>query len=414
MNTSKIIGCILILVGTCIGAGILALPLVSAAAGFTMSALLATGIWILMTVTALLVLEINLTFPNDSNSLGVMAKKILGRSGQAVTWITLLLLLYSVLAAYTSGASALFHSMFHLVGNINFPNWGSALLFVGILGGAVFWSTKTVDYTNRFLMVFKGLFLIASIALLMPYVDLPKIMPHQEIHHSKYLGAAAPIFLTAFTFHMLIPSLRNYLKNDNRKELWLIVICGTTIPFILYLLWLIANLGTVPLLGEVNSFTAIKRANTSVEGLVGAISAIVNNKLVTTAIGGFSNISMATSFLGVGLGLFDFLADGFKRSNTRFGRLQTSLLTFIPPLIFALYYPEGFVIALGYAAIFIAILLVILPAIMAYSLRQTGKVKLDTNINKILFNKMLLIGIIVIATILIALQILGSLNLLPT
>lgn len=59
--------------------------------------------------------------------------------------------------------------------------------------------------------------------------------------------------------------------------------------------------------------------------------------------------ALATSFLGVALGLFDYLADLFQRSNTAAGRLQTGAITFPPPLAFALFYPRGFVMALGYA-----------------------------------------------------------------
>ena len=49
------------------------------------------------------------------------------------------------------------------------------------------------------------------------------------------------------------------------------------------------------------------------------------------------------------------------------------MLTFVPPFAFALLYPEGFVLALGYAAIFATILIVILPALMVYKLRRNTK-----------------------------------------
>jgi tyrosine-specific transport protein len=37
----------------------------------------------------------------------------------------------------------------------------------------------------------------------------------------------------------------------------------------------------------------------------------------------FADLALATSFLGVALGLFDYLADLFQRRNTAAGRLQT-------------------------------------------------------------------------------------------
>lgn len=46
----------------------------------------------------------------------------------------------------------------------------------------------------------------------------------------------------------------------------------------------------------------------------------------------FADLALATSFLGVALGLFDYLADLFQRRNTAAGRLQTGAITFLPPL----------------------------------------------------------------------------------
>ncbi|PMC11863.1 hypothetical protein CJ207_25730, partial [Klebsiella aerogenes] len=33
------------------------------------------------------------------------------------------------------------------------------------------------------------------------------------------------------------------------------------------------------------------------------------------------------------------------------GRIQSGVITFLPPLAFALFYPRGFVMALGYAGV---------------------------------------------------------------
>ncbi len=42
----------------------------------------------------------------------------------------------------------------------------------------------------------------------------------------------------------------------------------------------------------------------------------------------FSNFAVASSFLGVTLGLFDYLADLFGFDDSAVGRLKTALLTF--------------------------------------------------------------------------------------
>ena len=70
---SKALGSILIVAGTAIGAGMLASPVVTAAAGFSHAALLMIGLWALMCTTALLTAEAALAFPSGYNGFNTMA-----------------------------------------------------------------------------------------------------------------------------------------------------------------------------------------------------------------------------------------------------------------------------------------------------------------------------------------------------
>lgn len=366
MGTGKLIGSCLILIGTTIGAGMLALPLVSGTSGFLSASIIMIAIWALMTITGLFVLEVNLSLNSSACSFSSMADKTLGKPGKVIAWITCLLLLYALTAAYMSGAASLLSTLMSSF-SIKIPNFIYAILFTLAFGGAVFWSTKTTDYLNRSLISLKGILLLTTFVLLLPHISITNLLQIHNTTATKSLIGMIPIFLCAFGYQTIIPSLRVYIGNMPR-ELKAIIVSGTTVSLIIYLLWLAVTLGIVPLTG-INSFTTISQNNGSVGELINTIIILTNSKWLSSAINGFSDIAMTTSFLGVTLGLFDFLADGFKRSNTRSGRLQTALLTFIPPLMFAYYYPRGFLLALDYAAIFVTILEVILPALMVYKLR---------------------------------------------
>lgn len=408
MKTNRYLGSILILIGTTIGAGMLALPLISATTGFILTSILLSLVWALMAATGLLVLEANLVFSTESCSFSTMAAKALGPIGKYVAWISCLLLLYSLTAAYTAGAASLLSNLFNILFAIKVPSWVNAILFVTVLGSTVFWSTKAVDYANRSLLSIKGILLIGSLIFLAPHVNFLTLLSDQSPHSAKYLWQAAPIFLCAFGYHAVIPSLRIYL-GDEVKQLKSIIIWGSAIPLFFYLLWLATTLGIIPLIGN-HSFIAITKNNGSVGEFIQTISFFADNNLFTAFINGFANIATTTSFLGVSLGLFDFLADGFKRSNTRYGRFQTTLLTYIPPTIFALFYPQGFVIALGYAAIFVAILEVILPGLIVYQLRKNATLTFPY---QMWGGNLLLWLIVVIGALFIIIQIMASLNLLP-
>ncbi len=366
---NRTIGSVFILIGSAIGAGMLALPLVGAAAGFYFSTILLILIWLLMTFTALLTLEINLAFKPYENSFGTMAKATLGRPGQIITWLSYLLLLYATTAAYIDGSTSLLGLVLTRFMHIKIPLYINIIAITLVFGTIVFLGTRLVDFFMRSLLSIKGILLIIGIAVLIPYVDVSKLA-HQE-SSLKYLAIAAPIFLNAFGFHFVIPSIANYSSRRPKILQW-VIITASTIPLIIYIFWLFVTFGIVPLHGDL-SFATIAHTNSTVGGLVQTLVTLARSKTTLVCVNLFADIAMTTSFLGVALGLFDFLADGFKRSNAYTGRFQTALLTFIPPLIFALFYQHGFLLALEYSAIFAVILEIFLPALMVYQLRRSNQ-----------------------------------------
>lgn len=408
MNTSKFIGSIMILIGTTVGAGMLQLQTVSASAGFTLASILMLVMWLLSILTGLMIIEVNLALPIHACSFSSMAERTLGAFWKAITWISYLFLLYSITWAYISGGTSLITSTIEYVFHIKLPSWVSAISFTAILGSSVFLGTKIVDYFNRSLISIKGVLLLVTLVLVLPHIDLDKLVAAQNIEQAKYLWIAAPIFMLSFFYHSVIPSLRIYI-GDKPLELKRIVIYGATISLIIYLLWLAATLGTVPLFGD-NSFASLAQSKGSVGEFVQTMATIINNKWIASSISCFSSIAMTTSFLGVTLGLFDFLADGFKVPNTKSGRSKTAVLTFLPPLMLAVFYPKGFALALYCAAIFIAIISLILPPLMVYRLRKNPNLKSPYRMfgGNALFALVLIIGII-----LLILPVMSNLHLLP-
>lgn len=114
-----------------------------------------------------------------------------------------------------------------------------------------------------------------------------------------------------------------------------------------------------------------------------------------------------TSFLGVSLSLSDFLADGFKIKKNARGRFIITLLTFLPPLFFSLTFPNVFVDALKYAAIFVAILLGILPAAIVWSGRY--RLKLESKF-KVFGGRSLLLLIMLVSLIVIVVDVIDQLH----
>ena len=117
-------------------------------------------------------------------------------------------------------------------------------------------------------------------------------------------------------------------------------------------------------------FIGIAEKGGNIDVLVQALSGVLNSRSLDLLLVVFSNFAVASSFLGVTLGLFDYLADLFGFDDSAVGRLKTALLTFAPPVVGGLLFPNGFLYAIGYAGLAATIWAAIVPALLARASRK--------------------------------------------
>jgi tyrosine-specific transport protein len=370
----------------------LALPVISSFAGFLPSFVLLAACWFFLFVTALILLDVNLAFPGEVNLI-TMAGRTLGIAGKVVCWVTYLLLLYSLTAAYIAGSSPLFLQFVKWTTGWDAPTWIGPFPLLFLFGLFVYLGTQVVDWVNRLLMLGLIFAYCLLVAFLPPHIQ-PDLLQHID---AKAIWIAIPVVFTSYGFHIIIPTLTTYLHHDVKK-LRLTLFVGSLIPFVVYALWELLILGVIPLQGEHGLIVTYLNGETGVASL----SHILHNSWITTVANAFSFFAIVTSFLGVSLSLSDFLTDGFHMKRFSLGREFACLLTFIPPLIFVLAYPSGFIMALQFAGIFVAILLCALPALMAWNLSTY----------RTLPRRALLVVVILLSLFAIGIDILGEVGVL--
>ena len=355
---TKLLGGILLIVGTAIGGGMLALPIATAEAGFTNSLVLLLLCWFIMTASAFLVLEVNLWLPANTNIIS-MSRILLGRWGESIAWVSYLLLFYSVLAAYMAGGGDFLNGLLINLG-LKIPNWLSIFLFTAILSYVVYQGIHYVDYVNRGLMFSKLSIYILLTLFILPSISSTKLKDGNFL----YLTSGATVMITSFTFANIIPSLRTYFKDDIPK-LRKAILIGSLIPLFCYLFWDLCIMGVLPREGT-NGLINMLHSKHSTSEFVMQLSNTLNNSLITFLTRIFTSICLATSFLASGLSLSDFLADGLRTSKRGKGGVIVYLATFLPPMTVVLFYPGAFIGALSYAGIYCAILFILLPSLMAW------------------------------------------------
>jgi tryptophan-specific transport protein len=116
-----------------------------------------------------------------------------------------------------------------------------------------------------------------------------------------------------------------------------------------------------------------------------------------------------SSFLGVTLGLFDFIADKFAFDDSHFGRFKTSLVTFLPPTIGGLLFPNGFVYAIGLAGLSAVVWGVVVPTLCA----KVSREKIGNPLYRVWGGNMLLYFMFAYGAVLAICYVLAALGLLP-
>ena len=356
---NKTVGSTLLVAGTMIGAGMLAMPLTSAGIGFDFTLVLLLGLWALLTFSALLFVELYQTAESDAG-IGTLAEQYFGKTGRIIATAVLIIFLYALIAAYISGGGSLLKDLLPE----SFGDKVSILLFTVIFGSFIVIGTHSVDKINRVLFFVMLAAFAVVLSLMLPEIKFDNLMA-TPIDNALIISAS-PVFFTAFGFHGSIPSLNKYL-DGNVKALRISILVGSAITLCAYILW---QMSTHGLLTQ-NEFLQILKEDATLNGLVKATLAITGSNMIAGAVKLFSTLALVTSFLGVGLGLLECIEDLLKRSfNISAGRISLGLMTFIPPLVFALFYPEGFILALGYAGQMFAFYAVVLPVSLVWKARR--------------------------------------------
>lgn len=362
MKLNRTIKGALLIAGTSIGGGMLAMPVELSLGGFVPSVLIYLICWGLMACTGLLFLEVSMWIKGESNIIS-MAEKTLGSTGQAVAWVLYLFLFYSLSLSYVSGCGALIAQIFPDI----VPDELGPLLFVLLFSPFVFCGARVVGKINALFMFGLGICYFLFVYFGTPHVNL------ELLQHKNWTLALVglPVAFTAFAYQGTVPTLIHYL-NHNAKDARTAIILGSSIPFVAYIIWQALILGIVPVEGPGGLAEALANDDNAVHPL----RLFIDNQYVYLIGQFFAFFAMVTSFFGVTIGLQDFLADGLSIKKTAKGKLLLACLVFVPPLVISYFYPKVFLTALSYAGGFgCATLLVLFPVLMVWSGRYRMKLK---------------------------------------
>lgn len=361
-SLGHVFGGTLLIAGTMVGVGMLALPVATGEGGLLPAIIIYLLCWLFMLCTGLLMLEVCSWMPPDSNLI-TMSERLLGKVGKNICWVVYLFLFFTVMIAHIlTGGGILFE-----ISKAAIPLWLSTVLYVALFSPIVYLGTQWVDRLNIVLMLGVVISYLIFVLAASSYVEVS----HFSRTNWPKAWMALPVLFTAFTYQVIIPTLMTYMNRDVKK-VRLSILLGTTIPLVLYLVWECLILGIVPAEGPNGLIAAAKAGQTAVMPL----KQIIRSSFVFNVGKAFAFFTMTTSYIALALAYLDFLADGLKIKKRGFTKILLCLGVFVPPTIIALTYSNLFITALGYAGGFsCAILFGLYPPLMAWVGRYIKKLK---------------------------------------
>ena len=304
--------------------------------------------------TGLLILEACIWMPKDANLI-TLSSRLLGKWGKACCWALYLFLFSCLMIAHIAGGGGV---VADLSGG-TLPNWFGTILYVLIFSPIVYFGALWVDRINLILIVGIAITYLFFVSSSVHYVN-PSLLTRMDWGKVWW---ALPVVFTAFGYQSLIPTLFNYM-NRNVNKVRLAMICGTTIPLIIYVIWEFLILGIVPLEGKNGLLEALHKG----ESAVNPLGNYIHNPGLLTIGRAFAFFAMTTSYLGISVAFVDFLLDGLKLSKKGTSKALVCAVIFLVPTLITLINPHLFISALSIAGgIGVALLLGAMPVLMVWA-----------------------------------------------
>ena len=349
-----LVGGTLLVAGTSIGVGMLALPVATARSGFVPSIFVYLLCWLFMLGTGLLILEACIWMPKGANLI-TLSSRLLGRWGKGFCWVLYLFLFSCLMIAHIAGGGGVVSD---LTGGA-LPSWFGTILYVLLFSPVVLFGALWVDRFNLGLIVGIVITYLFFVSSSISYVT-PSLLTRMDWGKMWW---SLPVVFTAFGYQSLIPTLFNYM-NRNVTKVRLAIIFGTTIPLVIYILWEFLILGIVPLDGSGGLLQSLQKG----ESAVNPLGNYIRNPTLLTMGRAFAFFAMTTSYLGISIAFIDFLLDGLKLPRKGRPKILVASMIFLVPLLITLINPHLFISALSIAGgIGVALLLGAMPIVMVWA-----------------------------------------------
>ena len=348
-----------LVMGNVLGVGVLALPIKCGLSGFVPALIAIVLVWAVMLISAwVIAYKINIE-KSDSFDIPSFYGNSLGKAGKWVAIACNLILLYGVLVAYLGGISTMVSSLV----KSSFPDLPISkslitVVYFSILTTMILFGMEALRKGNMIVVAVIWISFFGLVLTGVSQFDAEKL----AYTDWKLMVVGLPVAVSAFHFHNIIPTVSRALKHDVvacRKAIFV----GVFLGLLINLIWVTVVMGTMAESGYGLSKDTIEEAYWHGLPATVPMADILKSRVFTMFAAVFAVFAVTASYMANGAGLFGFIRDMTVTYLKKDSRFLVGCISFLPPLMVALVYPDIFLDALDVVGgVGETILFAILPA----------------------------------------------------
>ena len=355
---------IALVVATIVGGGMFALPLTLENIWFTNGVLILIISAVFMLATGLMLVDVNLRFPSGT-SFHTLSRDLLGRGANLIVGLSFVFVLYLITYAYISGASSALSDVM-----ARFPGGNSRTLAVIVItlfvSAVVCKGGKLFGYILSFFVAGKFTSFFLATAGMVSYIRPELLAENPPVAGWAPFILAIPVCVVSFGFHGSIPSLIKMYGRSNHKHIVRSLCFGVLLSCLIYIYWLCMTMGILDKL----SFEKISHEGGNVSTVINIVMQGEYSQSIKGILLFFACFAVVASLMSASLGLCDYIRDLIKSVKGESGGFLPVMLTYVPPALFCIVSPDGFVVAISFAGIALVIWSVLLPPLLLIRARK--------------------------------------------
>lgn len=336
LSMSNLWKSVAMIIGTCIGAGILALPKAFTLSGFFPAVVLLIILAWASTLMNLFVSEVTLRTKKEKQVVG-LAEIYLGKIGKYVMLGSVIIGMFGALTAYTIAIGDIGKTLTGISNSIFFI----ILTFIAYL--VISKGVKMLGEVESILITVMILFILVITVVLGMNLNIDNLKTFEISNFFLPYGA----LFFALMSYSVVPEVEELMKDEKNKlyraSIYAMIIC--TIIYIIFPLVFISEFGT-------NVSEIATESLTGVLGLIGNMVAI---------------LTMCTSYFAIGVVLRDIIGKDMK-----FGKGRAAILVCLVPFLISLFVNPGFLGIVGITGAYTGSITGIMLCLMFFQARKKG------------------------------------------